>query len=222
MRRSKSEIIRRLRLGNLRGLLRARCGHTLPDDDAGREYLWELLLPISLGPEPDLKMANTIEVHAPWMKTKEATEMNDQIKRLRWYLRTSTPRAIGQRLRVTREEWIRLKLKTILPFDMTGGEITEFRKANKRARDRRRRQAAGSKPREQSLSRLKPWAVEGISRRTWFRKRAKNNGTGNGTNSRHIKLLNSRALTSATEKSERPKEASHRGAEGKGGSTRLN
>jgi hypothetical protein len=64
MSRSKSEIIRRLRLGDLRSLLRARCGHTLPDDDAGREYLWELLLCVSLGAEPDLKMANAIEIWA--------------------------------------------------------------------------------------------------------------------------------------------------------------
>jgi hypothetical protein len=42
--------MRRLRLGDLRKLLRARCGHTLPDNDAGREYLWELLLPTSLAP----------------------------------------------------------------------------------------------------------------------------------------------------------------------------
>ena len=47
---SKDERMRRLRLGDLRRPLRDRCGSVLPDDDAGREYLFELLLPISLGP----------------------------------------------------------------------------------------------------------------------------------------------------------------------------
>jgi len=47
---AKSEMIRRLRLGDLRRLLRDRNGAVLPDDDAGREYLLELLLPISVGP----------------------------------------------------------------------------------------------------------------------------------------------------------------------------
>ena len=225
MSRSKSEIIRRLRLGNLRSLLRARCGHTLPDDDAGREYLWELLLPVSLAPEEhERKMANAIQTWAPWMKMEEATEMSDQIKRLRFYPRTSTPREIGKRLRVTREEWVRLKLKTILPFDMTDEEIAEFRKAKKRARDLRRRRAAGSKPHAGSLARLKPWKAESISHATWFRKQSKEHETNSRqeqecsgeTNSRRIKLLNSRALSSLTEKTERPKEGLAIGNEGEG------
>jgi hypothetical protein len=59
---TQSEMIRRLRLGDLRKLFRDRYGPILPDDDAGREHLIELLLPISLGYEPDLKMRNAIEV----------------------------------------------------------------------------------------------------------------------------------------------------------------
>ena len=46
---TKSEMIWRLRLGDLRRLLRDRNGAVLPNDDAGREYLLELLLPISVG-----------------------------------------------------------------------------------------------------------------------------------------------------------------------------
>jgi hypothetical protein len=46
----KLEILRRLRLGYLYRLIRDPNGATLPDDDAGREYLVELLLVISLGP----------------------------------------------------------------------------------------------------------------------------------------------------------------------------
>jgi hypothetical protein len=63
-------MIRRLRLGNLRKLLRDRNGPILPDDDAGREYLVELLLPISVGPHPAIQMPNAIEVWAPWMQQK--------------------------------------------------------------------------------------------------------------------------------------------------------
>jgi hypothetical protein len=80
---AKREIMRRLRLGDLRKLLRARCGHTLPDNDAGREYLWELLLPTSLAPEESgRKMANTIKVWAPWMDIREAEQFPDQINRM--------------------------------------------------------------------------------------------------------------------------------------------
>src|SRR5207248_1473750 len=74
-----SEMIRRLRLANLRKLLRDRYGPVLPNDDAGREDLLELLLPISVGPHADIKMANAIEVWAPWMDKKEAEAIIDQI-----------------------------------------------------------------------------------------------------------------------------------------------
>ena len=73
----QSEMIRRLRLANLRKLLRDRNGPTLPDDDAGREYLLELLLPISVGPHADVKMPNAIQTWAPWMQQDEATQLID-------------------------------------------------------------------------------------------------------------------------------------------------
>jgi hypothetical protein len=55
-------MLRRLRLGNLRKLFRHRYGPTLPDDDAGREDLRELLLPVSVSTNADIKMPKAIEV----------------------------------------------------------------------------------------------------------------------------------------------------------------
>src|SRR5262249_41297346 len=85
---SDNEMLRRLRLGELRRLARDRCGSVLPDDDAGREYLFELLLPISLGPYeairrpgavqlwgPTDRMRQEIELWAPWMSEDEAREL---------------------------------------------------------------------------------------------------------------------------------------------------
>jgi hypothetical protein len=191
--RAKHEILRRLRLGDLRKLLRSRYGHTLPNDDAGREDLHELLLPISLGPEAvTLKMANAIEVWAPWMKGDEAGQLIDQINRTPARLRK--PKALGKRLRVTNEQRERWKLWTIAPCDMTDAQMHEQRKAKKRARDRQQRQR---QPRRIYLANAKtknpPWKVEGISRRTWYRNRAKagrdtgvrqgpGNGAGRGLN----------------------------------------
>ena len=42
-RRPYDETVRRLRLGDLKRVVRDRCGYELPDDDAGREYLAELV-----------------------------------------------------------------------------------------------------------------------------------------------------------------------------------
>src|SRR5215470_16597951 len=108
-----SEMIRRLRLANLRKLLRDRNGPILPDDDAGREYLLELLLPISVGPHADIKMPNAIEVWAPWMNKKEAGAIIDQINLMPMWQRKPTAKALGERLRVTNHERERLKLWTI-------------------------------------------------------------------------------------------------------------
>jgi hypothetical protein len=48
---TKVETIRRLLIGDLRRIYRYRYGAILPDDDAGRDDLELLLLPISLSPK---------------------------------------------------------------------------------------------------------------------------------------------------------------------------
>jgi len=62
---SRSEGIRRNRLGDIRRLLRDRWGHELPDDDAGYSDLKDLLYPISLGPDAEKRMRKEIELVAP-------------------------------------------------------------------------------------------------------------------------------------------------------------
>jgi hypothetical protein len=86
-------MIRRQRLGDLKKVVRWRYGHPVPDDDAGREDLRELLLPISLGPEAGRKMENAIEVWAPWMNAVEAGQLMDEINRTPSYLRKPTGHA---------------------------------------------------------------------------------------------------------------------------------
>ena len=168
--------MRRLRVGNIKTLLRWRWGHTLPDDDAGREDLHQLLLPISLGPEADRKMPNTIELWAPWMDQAEAQQLIGRINRTPIEQRKPKARPLGRRQHVTNEQREQLRLWTITPCDMTAEQLAEQRKAKARARMRRRRRKAGSKPRRQWLaansnSRSKPWKAEGISRAAWYRQR---------------------------------------------------
>ena len=45
------------------------------------------------------------------------------------------------------------------------------RRYNREYMRRYRRKANGTTPREQSLSRTKPWDAEGLSRATWYRRR---------------------------------------------------
>ena len=179
---NKDETIRRLRLRDMRNYLRCRYGHTLPDDDAGREDLRELLYPISVGPNPAIKMPKAIELWAPWMSPAEAGELIDAINLMPIWLRKPSARELGKRLRVTNQMRQLWRLWTIAPCDLTDQELAEQRKAKDRERKRRsrerQRQHQGKATRAQwlaahSISRDKPWLVLGISRASYYRKLAK-------------------------------------------------
>jgi hypothetical protein len=199
MRLDKSEILRRLRLGNLRSLFRDRYGPILPDDDAGREDLRELLLPISVGPNANLKMPKAIEVWAPWMQQDEAEALIEDINRTPIQRRKPNARELGERLRVTNAQRERLRLWTIAACDMSRDEAAEWRKAKERARKRRQRQSRGSKPQACSINRTKPWLAEGISRATWYRQRE--------TISSAVKLVKAEDKVVSPEQAELPRRA---------------
>jgi hypothetical protein len=183
---SKPEILRRLRLGDLRRLIGDRCrGPVLPDDDAGREYLRELLLPISLGPHEAVKASRAIEVWgptnrmrreieswAPWMSDDEAQEIIDEINLTPEWQRRPMAATLGRRLNVPYGERARLGLRTIGPCDTTPAALAAIRRQKDRRRKKLLRQR---KPRAEylaaSLSQTKPWLALGISRRTWERRR---------------------------------------------------
>jgi hypothetical protein len=185
------ERIRRVRLHNLKTLLRDRCGWILPDDDAGREYLFELLLPISTGPNAVIKMPKAIEVWAPWMDDKEAGALIDQINLMPIYDRKPNAKVLGERLRVLMGERTRLCLWTIFPCDMTDAGMDLWRKRRKRERDRLNRQKRGRESRAAYLashttSKEQPWIALGISRRSYYYRLK----TGNCTGVRQVKLDN--------------------------------
>jgi hypothetical protein len=86
---------------------------------------------------------------------------------------------LGLRLRLTDAERTNLRITTIGACDVTKAERQRRRKRRKRERDRikaaKKRLDKGSRPRPvylaRSLSRIAPWMSDGISRRTWERRR---------------------------------------------------
>lgn len=97
----KTETLRRLRLGDLCRLYRSRYGPVLPDDDAGRSDLHDLLTIISLGANAELKMAAAADLWAPWMPRTEAQEAIDYINRTPIEARRLTSAELGRRHMVT-------------------------------------------------------------------------------------------------------------------------
>jgi hypothetical protein len=92
-------------------------------------------------------------------------------------------RTAGTWLGLTTAERRRCGITTIAAVDETPAETKERQRDEKREqwqrkadkaveakRGRRRRAAKGAKPHAESHSRTKPWAMHGMSRRTWYRK----------------------------------------------------
>lgn len=108
--------------------------------------------------------------------------------------------AIASLLDVTKHERDVLGLRTIGAIDCDKRQRTIARKQRDRDRKRAAR-AASAKPRSLSLEKAAPWAVAGISRATWYR-RKKRNVASRKTGSVHNICINSIAdvtsLMSAT------------------------
>src|SRR5215467_925030 len=192
---SKQEAIRRLRLGEIKKLLRSRYGHTLPDDDAGLADLELMLDCVSFVPNARFRMKNIIEVWAPWMDTAASHALVEAVLRKPHYLSKITAAELGNRLNLTWKEREKLAIRTIAPANLTQNEFDEKRgeqrKARARARQSRKRRKTGVKSRTAyrttSLAHLRPWEKLGISRRTWYRRR----GTADGTSPSRNKLFDS-------------------------------
>jgi hypothetical protein len=172
----KIDTLRCLRYGALVKLLRLRCGQQLPDDDAGREYLWELMCIASLASRAaDKKLAHVLELWAPWMDAEEAEMMVEHIQALTVTERNITPEDLGRRLRLTNAEREACGFWTAHPVDMSAEDLKEFKKAKRRTRMSARRAKKGGLSRAAYLVKCKatpkPWVALGMSRATYFRRR---------------------------------------------------
>jgi hypothetical protein len=189
---AKEERIRRMRLGDLQRHLRSRYGSVLPDDDSGRDDLFQLLLPISLGQGHTRKMKNAIEIWAPWMSAGEALQFIDRVNRTPDYLRKPNARILGEKLGLLNHEREAIGIRTIKPADMTDEQLKEQRKTKERVRKWRERRRDGRKDRgaylANSRERLQPWKKLKQSRATWYRNRAKLCETDRETSVSAIKL----------------------------------
>jgi hypothetical protein len=87
--------------------------------------------------------------------------------------RPRTPDGWARALNLTYKvrQWI--GITTIGAVDVNKRERARLRRLKARQRDERRRRERGSRPQSELLSCTKPWKAQGISRRTWERRRKK-------------------------------------------------
>lgn len=170
-----------LRLREIEAVIRSRHGNGIPDptgtDDV--DFCHAYLQAVAMTPGAQ-DLISWAKVWAPW--ADEATlgpiaEVRTKRKRM------LGADAVAKLLFVSLAERNELSLKTIGACDTSGEERQKVAQENKRARDRKRqeqkRRTEGKIHRvsfeAESISRLKPWLAEGISRSAWYRA---NRGTG--------------------------------------------
>jgi hypothetical protein len=170
----KSEILRRVILGQLNRVFLDLYGPEFPDDDAGSEDLATLLRYHALHPTHGReRMKNCIETRAPWMAKETAEYLIGDLAILDpRYLRLS-PAELRFRVHIHSEDRERLRAWNIPPYDLTDAQLEQRRKDKKRARDKARSKKTRPNYLMDSISRKKPWEAEGVSRATWYRRRTK-------------------------------------------------
>ena len=163
-----ANFLARLRLAELERFFAMYYGDKrLPDDDAGRADL-RLVADHLAQIDPRLVRHWSLQ----WMPTLPGSELDALIADVgagrRW-----KADAIAKELSLDDATRTRLKIRTIGAVDCGKAQRTTRRRRKRIAADRARRARAGARPHSQSAAATQPWLDEGISRRTWYRRRAK-------------------------------------------------
>jgi hypothetical protein len=108
------------------------------------------------------------------MSEDEAAAMVEHVNMLPIFERTPTAQQLGERLRVTNAERQLLRLWPFKPVDATEDDLAAQRRERRNAVRRAKRDRTHAQYLATCLTATKPWLSEGISRRTWERRRAKN------------------------------------------------
>ncbi len=141
----------------------------LPRDDDGWTYIKVAAEHCPYGPNRrDTLMEWLQSVCAPpWIlrQVRQVAAILDRIPPRRW-----SADALGKLLHVSDAERTMLRIYTIGSHDVPRAKRIKRRKEKRRLADQARRRDNGSKPREQSFSRTKPWEAFGIKRRAWERR----------------------------------------------------
>jgi hypothetical protein len=170
-----------LRTAELDRLFDYRWGNILPDDDAGRDDVRFMLHTLGRRSDPIQRIDVWLARRAPWFAGEERDALVQAVLEnpLRWRADT-----LGKMLGLTTEVRALLKIRTIGPMDSTAAQRKEARRLKNVERKRAIRRAVGKPLRadkhRNSLKSQAPWRAEGISERTWFRRRARKR-SGNAT-----------------------------------------
>ncbi|MFK4727124.1 hypothetical protein ABIE89_008224 [Bradyrhizobium niftali] len=162
-----------VRIRELERVFRDRYGEQLPDNAAGRDYVFLIANHLAHRDDPE-RIAEWVRSWAPWLDQDDADDLIARTMRrpYKW-----TADKLAERLGIDYANRTRLKLRTIGATDCKKTKRMSLRRKKHAALAKARRAKAGAKPRELSTERLKPWNAQGVSRSTYYR-RNRANDTG--------------------------------------------
>ncbi len=173
-RRQPRPSIASLRVAELSRLFSARYGEILPDDDAGRDDAAIMAQHLAhLTGDPRKRVLGFLELRCPWMPIAEAKALLLETinKPRRW-----RADKLAWRMRLTHADRATLKITTIGSVDKPKSERWHERQERAKQVKEQRRREQGAKRRADYLAAVshgRPWKALGISRATWFRRRAR-------------------------------------------------
>jgi len=170
----------RCRINQIQKLIEHRHDGVVPDTDDADRYVWVVAQHMAqINPDAiEVELLKWCKRWAPNFPEAEITRIASGASENPYRFKPDT---IAHKLGVKMAERTALRLTTIGAIDCTAEQRAAARADKKRRRARRRaarsRRDQGKAPRSvwlaKCLSQTKPWEDEGISRRTWERRRAK-------------------------------------------------
>lgn len=174
--------IRIARLREIEAIIRHRHGPIIPETDDGDLYILAAAYALNAlcysRDEPDLfpeRLRGWCHRFAPWALRRAAAVIGPILRKLHGRKYDLSADEVARVLNIRLIDRMDYGFKTIGGCDVTP-TIRQKIAANKKRKHDKARQAAkrlkqGRRPHSQSLSQTKPWEAEGISRRTWERRR---------------------------------------------------
>jgi hypothetical protein len=172
-RKASARTVAGVRVNELTRLFRARHGYQLPNTEQGRDHAAIMCQHLAqTAGDPAKRVNDWLLLWCPWITLGEAGTITEQclLKPKRWKAKT-----LGFRLRLIDADRTQLGIRTIAAIDLTPEQQAERRRKKAKVRNARYRRRKGAKPRAQYLASVakpeQPWIAQGISRRTWYRRR---------------------------------------------------
>lgn len=190
------------RIREIEKLVKVRHGYGVPETDDADIYIEAVAYAYQAemwagGTDASKRLLAWCSVWAPWATTHAKGIINPILSKLNGRRQGLDQHRMGNMLRLTWAERQSLGLRTIAACDVEPDEqkrrAKDIKCKNDRARKAAMRREQGAKKRDEWLasckSQIRPWEAEGISRRTWYRRRAKSAaGETIGTGSSQIDI----------------------------------